>query len=78
MGFFEYCLQVPAHRIGSMENGGPFTLLQLKVLQEAITLVIFIGFSLFYFKHEPLKWNHFVALGCILAGVYFAFLKTGE
>ena len=68
LGFFEYCFQVPANRIGFQENGGPFSLLQLKVIQEVITLTVFIGFTLIFFKEESLRWNHFVgALFLILA-----------
>ncbi|HRF81186.1 MAG TPA: DMT family protein, partial [Flavobacteriales bacterium] len=52
MAFFEYVLQVPANRIGHMSNGGPFTLVQLKVIQEVITLVVFVVFSLVAFKNE--------------------------
>ena len=59
IAFFEYCLQVPANRIGS----GHFSTVQLKTMQEVITLVIFAGFSWLYLG-EPLKWNH--ALGFVL------------
>ena len=52
MAFFEYCFQVPANKIGYEGNGGPFSLLQLKVIQEVITLVIFVIFSLLFFKNE--------------------------
>lgn len=74
MAFFEYCLQVPANRIGSTEFGGPLSLPQLKVLQESITLLVFVGFMLVAFKHEKLQWNHWVAFACILLAVYFVFL----
>lgn len=72
MAFFEYCLQVPANRIGSKEFGGPFSLVQLKVIQEAITLFIFVLFSVVMFRHESLRWNHYLALCLVLAAVYFA------
>jgi uncharacterized protein (DUF486 family) len=58
IAFFEYVLQVPANRLGSDLHGGPFTLVQLKVLQEVITLVVFAGFTLLAFRHEALRWNH--------------------
>ncbi len=74
IAFFEYCLIVPANRIGSAQLGGPFTLSQLKVLQEAITLIVFMVFVLVLFKHEPLKWNHAAAFGCIILAVYFVFM----
>lgn len=73
IAFFEYCLMVPANRIGSTEFGGPFTLPQLKVIQEAITLTVFMLFVLVFFKHEALKWNHLAAFGCIILAVYFVF-----
>ena len=57
IAFFEYCLQVPANRIGFAENGGPFSLMQLKVIQEVITLCVFILFSMMAF-HMQLRWNH--------------------
>lgn len=73
IAFFEYCLMVPANRIGSTEFGGPFSLPQLKILQEAITLSVFMLFVLVFFKHEALKWNHYAAFGCIILAVYFVF-----
>jgi uncharacterized protein len=73
IAFFEYCLMVPANRIGSKETGGPFTLTQLKIIQEAVSLTVFMLFVVVFFKHETLKWNHFVGFGCILLAVYFIF-----
>ncbi|MCC6286467.1 MAG: DMT family protein [Chitinophagaceae bacterium] len=75
IAFFEYCFQVPANRIGSDQLGGPFSLLQLKILQEVITLVVFIIFSKIVFKNLTLTVNHFI--GCILlvGAVYFIFKK---
>lgn len=73
IAFFEYCLMVPANRIGSTEFGGPFSLPQLKILQEAITLSVFMLFVLVFFKHEALRWNHYTAFGCIILAVYFVF-----
>ena len=61
LAFFEYCFQVPANRIGFRDNGGPFSLIQLKVIQEVITLVVFVVFSTLAFKGESLKWNHALA-----------------
>lgn len=72
IAFFEYCLQVPANRIGFEGNGGPFTLMQLKVIQEVITLVVFIVFSVLAF-HMPIKWNHLVACALLIGAVYFVF-----
>ena len=76
IALFEYSFMVPANRIGFSENGGPFTLLQLKVLQECITLVIFTIFVVIFFKNEHLHWNHFVSFMLLIAAVFFAFLKT--
>lgn len=75
LAFFEYCFQVPANRIGFTGNGGPYTLMQLKVGQEVITLVIFTLFTVVCFKGESLHWNHFAAFLCLIAAVYFVFMK---
>ena len=75
VAFFEYLFQVPANRIGFNENGGPFTLWQLKVIQEVITLTIFSAFMLFFFKDQPLKWNHIVGFGLLVLAVFFLFKK---
>lgn len=72
IAFFEYCLQVPANRIGFEGNGGPFSLMQLKVIQEVITLLVFILFSAIAF-HMPLRWNHAVACLLLIGAVYFVF-----
>jgi uncharacterized protein (DUF486 family) len=72
IAFFEYCLQVPANRMGFEGNGGPFSLMQLKVIQEVITLVVFIIFSAVAF-HTPLRWNHAVACLLLIGAVYFVF-----
>ena len=75
MAFFEYCAQVPANRIGFQENGGPFSLMQLKVIQEVITLIIFTLFTVVFFKGESLQWNHLAAAVCLILAVYFVFMK---
>jgi uncharacterized protein (DUF486 family) len=75
IAFFEYLFQVPANRIGFSENGGPFNLWQLKVIQEVITLVVFTGFMFFFFKDQPLKWNHLVGFILMIGAVYFIFKK---
>ncbi len=71
IAFLEYCFMVPANRIGYQENGGPFSLLHLKVIQEVITLVVFVLFTLVFFKNETLKWNHFVGFVFLVLAVYF-------
>lgn len=66
---------MPANRIGFVENGGPFSLMQLKVIQEVITLMIFTLFTTVFFKGEALHWNHFAAFICLVLAVYFVFYK---
>ncbi len=75
IALLEYCCQVPANRMGFHENGGPFSLMQLKVLQEVITLVVFTIFTVVFFKGETLHWNHFAAFVCLIMAVYFVFMK---
>ena len=75
IAFFEYCLMVPANRIGFRDNGGPFSLIQLKVIQEVITLVVFVVFSTIAFKGESFKWNHALAFLFLVAAVYLVFKK---
>lgn len=75
VALFEYFFQVPANRIGYTENGGPFNLWQLKVLQEVITLVVFTIFVMFFFKNEVLRLNHLIAFLFLVLAVYFAFKK---
>ncbi len=75
IALFEYFFQVPANKIGFKGNGGPFTLLQLKVIQEVITLVVFVGFSMIAFKNETFKWNHAIGFLFLVLAVYFIFKK---
>jgi uncharacterized protein len=75
VALFEYILQVPANRIGSKEYGGPFSLIQLKVIQEVITLVVFVGFSLVFFKNETFRLNHLIGFVFLVLAVYFIFKK---
>lgn len=75
IALFEYALQVPANRIGFQEHGGPFSLLQLKVIQEVITLVVFVIFSLIFFKNETFRWNHLIGFVFLVLAVYFIFKK---
>ncbi|OIP03816.1 MAG: hypothetical protein AUJ97_03820 [Bacteroidetes bacterium CG2_30_32_10] len=70
IAFFEYCLMVPANRIGSYQ----FSTFQLKTIQEVITLVIFSFFSVYYLK-EGIKWNYMVGFGFIILAVFFIFKK---
>src|SRR5690348_3199668 len=73
VAFFEYCFQLPANRFGFAENGGPFSLVQLKVIQEVITLTVFTVFAMVVFKNITFKWNHAVGFMCLVMAVYFIF-----
>ncbi len=74
----EYSFQVPANRMGFIGNGGPFTLMQLKVLQECITLVVFTIVANLLFQGNELRWNHLVAFCLLIGAVYFVFLDTSK
>ena len=71
IALFEYVFQVPANRIGFSENGGPFSLIQLKVIQEVITLVVFSVFTLIVFKTETFRLNHIISFIFLILAVYF-------
>jgi len=73
IALFEYFFQVPANRIGYKEYGGPFSLVELKVIQEVITLVVFVTFSLLFFKNETFKMNHIIGFIFLILAVYFIF-----
>ncbi|GIK21390.1 MAG: DMT family protein [Ignavibacterium sp.] len=75
IALFEYIFQVPANRIGYKENGGPFSLVELKVIQEVITLLVFTLFSVTLFKNETFKINHFIGFIFLVLSVYFIFKK---
>ena len=75
IAFLEYMLMVPANRIGSGINGGPFNMWQLKLVQEVISISIFVIFTLVFFKTDQLRWNHIVGFLLLLAAVYFFFKK---
>lgn len=75
MALFEYMFQVPANKIGFVDNGGPFSLFQLKVIQEVITLIVFVVFAKLAFKNIPLSLNHLYAAVCLVLAVYFVFKK---
>lgn len=71
----EYCFMIPANRVGSVAFGGPFTLWQLKVIQEVISLTVFTLFMLLCMRGEPLRWNHIAGIGCLVLAVYFLFKR---
>ena len=74
IALLEYCFMVPANRYGFIGNGGHFSLLQLKVMQEVISLLVFTVFAILLFKGESLHWNHFLAFGLLIAAVYLVFM----
>jgi hypothetical protein len=75
IAFFEYCFQVPANRIGYAANGGPFSLVELKVIQEVITLLVFMTFTLLVFRNETFRVNHLIGFIFLVLAVYFIFKK---
>ena len=76
IALMEYCFMVPANKMGFIGNGGPFSLMQLKVLQEVITLTVFTVLARFFFSGEKLHWNHIAAFVCLVAAVYFVFMPS--
>ncbi len=72
----EYCFMIPANRMGYVENGGPYSLIQLKVIQEVVSLTVFTLIAMFMFSGEKLHWNHVAAFLCLVAAVYFAFIPS--
>lgn len=75
VALFEYCFMVPANRIGSAQFGGPFSLWELKVMQEVISLSVFTLFVLVFMKSDTLRWNHMAGFVCLVLAVYFIFRK---
>lgn len=75
IAFFEYSLQIPANRIGYRDNGGPFSLVELKVIQEAISIIVFTLFTLVVFKNEQFRLNHVIGFAFLILAVYFIFKK---
>ena len=75
IALLEYMCQVPANRIGFEGNGGPYSLMQLKVMQEVITLVVFVIFCSFAFQGFEIRWNHYLAFLLLIGAVYLVFMK---
>ncbi len=75
IALFEFFFQVPANRIGFRENGGPFSLVELKVIQEVISILVFTVFTLMVFKTEHFRLNHFIGFMFLILAVYFIFKK---
>ncbi len=74
IALIEYSFMIPANRIGFRGNGGPFSLVQLKVTQEVISLVVFTIMAMFVFQGMSLRWNHVAAFLLLVAAVYLVFM----
>ncbi len=75
IALFEYFCQVPANRIGSSQLGGPFSIWELKVIQEVVSLSVFTIFALVFMKSDSLRWNHIAGFMCLILAVWFIFKK---
>ena len=75
IALLEYSLMVPANKIGSNINGGPFNMFQLKIIQEVVSISVFVIFTLLVFKTETLRWNHIIGFLFLFIAVYFFFKK---
>ena len=75
VALFEYCFMVPANRLGSSEYGGPFSIWELKVIQEVVSLTVFTVIVLLVMKNEALRWNPLVGFLCLVLAVFFIFKK---
>ncbi len=73
IALFEYMFQVPANKYGFKSNGGPFSLLQLKMIQEVLSISVFMIFTLLVFKSEKITWNHVIGFSLLILSVYFFF-----
>lgn len=71
----EYCFMIPANRLGSIQYSGPFSIWELKVIQEVISLTVFAFFVLIFMKSDSLRWNHLAGFLCLILAVYFIFRK---
>lgn len=75
VALIEYMLMVPANRLGSNVTGGPFNMWQLKIIQEVVSISIFVIFTLIFFKQDTLRWNHIIGFGFLIASLFFFFKK---
>ena len=78
LAFFEYNFMIPANLIGYGGNGGPFTLLQLRIIQEVISLTVFTVIAIVVFKSETFTSNHLIGFGFLILGVYFIFRSEND
>ena len=75
IGMFVYFFQGPVNRIGGAEFGGPFSIWELKVIQEVVSLSVFTVFALVFMRSDSLRWNHLAGFLCLILAVYFIFRK---
>lgn len=75
IAFFEYCLMVPANKMGYIGKGGGFNIWQLKIIQEAISVTVFTFFAIFLFKGEPFRWNYLIGFLFLFLSILFFFKK---
>jgi uncharacterized protein (DUF486 family) len=75
IALFEYCFQVPANRLGYQGTGGTFSLVEMKMLQEVISISVFVLFTLLFFKTESFRINHLWGFICLMGAVFFMFKK---
>jgi uncharacterized protein (DUF486 family) len=75
IALFEYMFQVPANKIGYSHNGGPFDMFELKTIQEAISLIVFVLINIYVFKEGQLQWNHILGFALIILAVFVIFKK---
>jgi len=75
IALFEYAFQVPANRIGYLNNGGPFDLFELKTIQEVVSLTVFVLVNIYIFKDGHLQWNHILGFALIVLAVFVIFKK---
>lgn len=75
IALLEYLLMVPANKLGSNVNGGPFNMWQLKIIQEVVSISIFVIFTLLFFKQDTLRWNHIIGFAFLIASLFFFFFK---
>ncbi len=75
IALIEYSLMVPANKLGSNINGGPFNMWQLKMIQEVVSISVFVIFTLIFFKSDSFRWNHVIGFAFLIAALYFFFKK---
>lgn len=75
IALFEYAFMVPANRMGFINDGGPFNLFELKTIQEAVSLTVFVLINIYVFKSGSLQWNHVLGFALIILAVFVIFKK---